>query len=122
MNIVTLIIGVLIGSLFSGLIIWVVGKLGWGIEVDSFGPAFLTAVVIAVLNAFANWLYGVIGYTPEGGWLGAVSHLILAAGFILAAGSWIKGLRVNGFSGALIAAFAIAAVGWLITWGITLLI
>lgn len=122
MNIVSIIIGTLIGALVTGFIIWVVGKLGLGIEVDGFRPAFIAAIVIAVLNAFANWLWGVIGYTPEGGWLGAVTHLILAAGFLQAAGSWVKGLRVKGFSGALIAALAIAAVGWLIAWGITQLV
>jgi len=121
MNVIGLIIGVLIGALFSGLIIWIVGKLGWGLEVDGFGPAYLAAIIIAILNGFANWLWGVIGYTPEGGWLGAVTHLILAAGFLLAAGSWVKGLRVKGFGGALIAALIIAAVGWLITWGLTAL-
>lgn len=122
MEIVGLIIGILIGALFSGLIIWVVGRLGWGIEVDGFGPAFLTAIVIAVFTSLANWFWGIIGYTPEGGWLGAVTHLILAAGFLVAAGSLIKGLRVKGFSGALIAAVAIAAVGWLVGWGVNLLV
>ena len=122
MEIVGLIIGILIGALLSGLIIWVVGKLGLGIEVDGFGPAFLTAIVIAIFNAFANWLWGVLGYTPEGGWLGAVTHLVLAAGFLVGAGSLIKGLRVKGFVGALIASVAIAAVGWLISWSVSLLV
>lgn len=122
MNIVGLILGALVGAIFSGLIIWIVGKLGWGIEVDGFGPAYVAALVIAVLNVFANWVWGVIGYTPEGGWLGAVTHLILAAGFMVAAGNWVKGLRVKGFSGALIASFFIAAVGWLVTLGLNALI
>ena len=63
MSIVGTIIGILIGSLFSGLIIWIIGKLGWGIEVSGFGPAYLAAIVIAVLSALATWFYGLIGYT-----------------------------------------------------------
>lgn len=122
MNIVGLIIGILLGAVVSGFIIWIVGKLGWGIEVDGFGPAFLTAIVISVFNGLANWFYDVINFTPEGGWAGAVTHLVLAAGFLIAAGSLVKGLRVKGFTGALIAAVAIAAVGWLIGSGINLLV
>ena len=47
MTIVGAIIGILIGALFSGLIIWIVGKLGLGLEVSGFGPAFVAAIVIA---------------------------------------------------------------------------
>jgi len=122
MNIIGLIIGALIGALFSGLIIWLIGKLGWGLEVDGFKPAYLAAILIALFNAFANWLWGVLNYTPEGGWLGAVTHLLIAAVFLLAAGQIIKGLRVKGWGGALLAAVIMAAVGWLITWGITSLV
>ena len=122
MSVIGSIIGVLIGALFSGLIIWVVGKLGLGIEVDGFKPAYLAAIVIAVLNAIALWFWGVIGYTPEGGWLGALTSAIIAAGFLVAASSWVKGLRVKGFFGALIASLAIAAVGWLLAWGVSILV
>lgn len=119
MNIATFIIGTLLGALVSGFIIWVVGKLRLGLEVSGFGPAYLAAIVVGLLNAFANWFWSVIGYSPEGGWAGAVTHLVLTAGFFMAAGSWIKGLRVKGFLGALVAAVAVALVGWLIFWGIS---
>ena len=39
MTIVGAIIGILIGALFSGLVIWIVGKLGLGLEVSGFGAA-----------------------------------------------------------------------------------
>ena len=63
MSIIGSIIGLLIGALFSGLIIWIVGKLGWGIEVSGFGPAFVAALVIAVLNILVTWLLSVLGIT-----------------------------------------------------------
>ena len=41
MTIIGAIIGILVGALFSGLIIWIVGKLGLGLEVSGFGPAYI---------------------------------------------------------------------------------
>jgi putative membrane protein len=122
MNIVGLIIGILIGALFSGLIIWIVGKLGLGLEVSGFGPAFIAAIVIAVISWVVTWLLGVLGITIGGGWLGAIINLIIAAIVLMVAGNFVKGLVVKGFVGALVAAVAIGAVGWLIAWGISLLV
>jgi putative membrane protein len=120
--IIGLIIGILIGALFTGLIIWIVGKLGLGLEVSGFGPAYLAAIVIAILNGVVAWLLGVLNITIGSGIPGAIIHLIIAAVVLLAAGNWVKGLRVKGFTGALVAAVAIAAVGWLIAWGVSLLV
>ena len=122
MTIIGVIIGILIGSLFTGLIIWVVGKLGLGLEVSGFGPAFIAAIVIAILNGLVAWLLSVLGITIGGGLLGAILHLVIAAIVLMAAGNFVKGLVVKGFTGALVAALAIAAVGWLITWGVSLLV
>ena len=122
MEIVGLIIGILIGALFTGLIIWVVGKLGLGLEVSGFGPAYVAAIVIAVLNGVVAWLLGALGITIGGGLLGAVLHLVIAGIVLMLAGRFVKGLVVKGFTGALVAAIAISAVGWLIAWGISLLV
>ena len=122
MSILGMIIGVLIGALFTGFIIWVVGKLGLGLEVDGFGPAYIAAIVIAVLNGLVAWLLNVLHITIGGGWLGALINLVIAAVVLMLAGNWIKGLRVKGFVGALIAAVAIAVVAFLIAWGLTLLV
>ena len=117
MSVLGTIIGILIGAIVTGIVIWIVGTLGLGLEVDGFRPAYLAAIVVALLNAFAQWFWNLIGYTPASGWPGAVTHLVLTAGFLVAAGSWIKGLRVKGFSGALIAAVVIAGIFWLLTLG-----
>ena len=122
MTIVGLIIGILIGALFTGLIIWVVGKLGLGLEVTGFGPAYIAAIVIAILNGLVAWLLGVMGITIGAGFVDAILHLIIAAVVLIAAGNFVKGLVVKGFTGALVAAVAIAAVGWLIGWGLSLLV
>lgn len=121
MSIIGAIIGILIGALFSGLVIWVVGKLGLGLEVTGFGPAFTAAIVIAVLNWLIAWLLGLLGITIGTGFIGAIIHLVIAAIVLMAAGNYVKGLVVKGFTGAVIASIAIAAVGWLVAWGLTLL-
>jgi putative membrane protein len=122
MSIIGLIIGILIGALFTGLIIWIVGKLGLGLEVSGFGPAFVAAIVIAILNGVVAWLLGVLGITIGSGFVGAIVQLVIAAIVLMLAGRFVKGLVVKGFTGALVAALAIAAVGWLINWGISLLV
>lgn len=122
MNIVGLIVGLLLGALFTGLIIWIVGKLGLGLEVSGFGPAFIAAIVIAILNAIVTWLLGALNITIASGWLGAVIHLVIAAVVLMLAGNFVSGLKVKGFLGALIAAIAISVVGFLVTWGISLVL
>ena len=112
MSILGLIIGILVGALFAGFIIWIVGKLGLGLEVSGFGPAFIAAIVIAVLNALVAWLLGVLGLTIGSGFVGAIINLVIAAVVLMVAGNFVKGLVVKGFTGAVIAALAIAAVGW----------
>jgi putative membrane protein len=63
-----------------------------------------------------------LGITIGGGFVGAIVHLVIAAIVLMLAGRFVKGLVVKGFTGALVAALAIAAVGWLIGWGISLLV
>jgi hypothetical protein len=48
------IIGIVISTVISGFLIWLVGKLGLGIEVSGFGPAFMTGFVIALLWLLAT--------------------------------------------------------------------
>lgn len=111
-SIIGAIIGLAISTVVAGLLIWLVGKLGLGIEVDGFGPAFLTGFVIGLAWLFATFLWNLIGYTPAEGIAGAITHLILTAGFLYAFRNSISGLRVKGFTGALIAAAAIALITW----------
>lgn len=118
---VSMAIGVLIGALFSGLIIWIIGKLGLGLEVDGFGPAYLAAVVIGVLNLLILWIFGSTALGASG-WLGILVSLVVAALVLYTAGAWIKGIRVKGFVGALVGAVAIAVVAWLVTWLVALVV
>ena len=112
----------MIGALISGFVIWVVSKLGLGLEVDGFGSAFIAAIIIAIVGGIINWLLGVLGVSIGGGWLGAIIQLIVAAVVLMISDRLLKGLRVAGFTGALIAAIAIGVVYLIIGWAVSLLI
>lgn len=114
MSILGAIVGILIAAAIGGLIIWIVAKLGLGLEVDGFVPAFIAAIIIAVVAGLINWLLGLLGITIGGGLLGAIIHLVIAAVVLMISGSIVPGMRVKGFAGALIAAIAMGVVGWLI--------
>ena len=112
--IIGFVIGIMIVAVFSSVIIWIVGKLGFGIEVSGFQAAFLAAVVISILAALANWLLKLVGFTLPSGASGAIIHLIVAAGFLYSAGNLVPGLKVKGFTGALIGALSIAVASWIV--------
>ena len=120
MTIFGVLIGILIGALFSAVIIWIVGRLGLGLEVSGFGPAFIAALVIAVVSWVVYWLLGLVGLSFGVGWLAAVVHLVISAIVLMVAGNFVKGLEVKGFTGALVGAIALAVVAFLIDWVLSL--
>ena len=104
------IIGIAIGAVISGTLIWIVGKLGIGLTVKSFGWAMLAGLVIGVISTLISTLI------PESqGLVGAIVHLVVSAAVIFGAGKLLKGLTVDGPSGAILAACAIAAISYLIS-------
>jgi len=111
MDFVGMLIGSLVSAVIAGLIIFIIAKLNLGLEVESFAWAMIAGVFIGVVTNL------VTQFTSDfGGWAGALVHLVVSAGVILGSGSLLKGLKVNGFVGALIAAVAIAAISFLTTW------
>jgi putative membrane protein len=116
MNILSVIVSIVITALIAGFIIWIVGKLGAGLEVSGFGAAFIAAIVIAVVGGIITWLLSVLHITIGGGLLSGIINLIVAAVVLLISGRFVPGLKVKGFGGALIAAIAIGVVTWLLGW------
>ena len=108
---VSLLIGVLVGALFTGFFIWVIARISSLIEVSGFGPAFIAAIVIAVLNGLVKWLFG-----PSLGNGSFLINWVISAIILLIAGRMVKGMKVNGFGSALLAAAVIALFDWLVTW------
>lgn len=103
------IIGIAIGAVISGTLIWIVGKLGIGLSVKSFGWAMLAGLLIGIISTL------VASVLPDSqGLLGAFVHLLVSAAVIFGAGKLLSGLTVAGPSGAILAACAIAAISYVI--------
>jgi putative membrane protein len=108
----------------SALIIYVVGRLGLGLTVDSFAPAIIAALVISVIAGIVNWLLGLIGIDLTGNlsFLGSIVALVVGALVLLLSDRFVKGMKVDGFGGAIIAAIAIGVGHWLVNWVVNLIL
>lgn len=110
-------LGFLITWLLAALVIFIVGKIGLGINVTGFVPALIAAAVIAIITWVVVWLLGLFGLSLGGpGLLAAIIGLIVAALVLMFADRFVKGYSVNGFGGAIIGAIGIAVVTWLANW------
>lgn len=108
-------LGGVIGALFTAVLIIIVGKLNLGIKVKNFWVAFITAVLIALLTLVVQWIWSLIGFTPPSeGFFSAITWALSSAAILMTAGSFVKGLTVDGFFGALIASVVIAGLNWII--------
>jgi putative membrane protein len=115
MSIITVLISIVLAALISGFIIWIVGKLGLGLEVSGFRAAFTAAIVIAVISGLIDWLLRTFGITFGGGLLGALTYLVVAAFVLILSTAFVPGLKVKGVLGALVAAIAIGAMSWVVS-------
>lgn len=113
-QIVGVLLGIVLAGLVSGVIIWIVGRLGLGLVVSGFVPALLAAFVIAILSGAITWLLTALGLNIDGGIVGGIIHLLIAALVILLSSRIVPGIMVQGPVGAVVAALAIGAVGWLV--------
>jgi putative membrane protein len=115
------ILNTVIALLVAALVIWIVSRLNLGLTVKSYGSAIIAAIVIAVVGGVITWLLGLLGITIGGGLLGAIILLIIAAVVLMLSDKFLPGMEVKGFTGAIIAAIAIAVVSWIISWLLGLL-
>ena len=107
-------ISFLIALVVSALVIYIVGRLNLGLTVSGFTAAIIAALVIAVVGEIVMWLLGLLGITFGGGLLGAIVYIIVAAIILMISDRFVPGMKVNGFTGAIIAAIAIGVVGWIV--------
>lgn len=108
-SLVGLIIGIVLSAVVSGLIIWIVSKLGLGLSVDNFGWAMLAGLLIGLATNL------IMQFVPAGNDIvHLVINLIVSAAVIFACGALLKGMTVNGYGGALVAAVGIAVIGFLL--------
>jgi putative membrane protein len=109
-----LILAIVIALIVNALIIYIVGRLGLGLTVDSFVGAIVAAAVIAIVSWLVYWVLGLLGLGISGGFWGAIISLIIAAVVLLISDRFVPGMAVKGFVGAIVAAIAIAIVAWII--------
>jgi uncharacterized membrane protein YvlD (DUF360 family) len=115
MSIITVLISIVLAALISGFIIWIVGKLGLGLEVSGFRAAFTAAIVIAVISGLIDWLLKTLGVNLDSGLLGALTYLIVSAFVLILSTAFVPGLVVKGVLGALVAAIAIGAMSFVVS-------
>jgi putative membrane protein len=114
-------IGLITGLVSSAIVIWIVGKLGLGLSVDSFKSALIAAVVIAIVGAVVIWLLGLLGLSINISLAGAIVYLVVAAVILLISNRFLSGIQVSGFLGAIVAAIAIFAVTYFLSTMVYLL-
>ena len=121
----------IIGTILAFALIWAVGavvlmiisRLNLGLTVDGFGAAFIASAVISIVAGLITWLLGLIGITLGGaGLIAAVVSVIVSAGVLLVSDRFVKGMKVNGFVGAIIAAISYGVIAWLFHWVLNLFI
>jgi putative membrane protein len=111
----------LVALVVAALVIYIVGRLNLGLTVSGFGAAIIAAVVIAIVGTIVLWLLGALGLTIGGGLLGVIIYIIVAAIILMISDRFVPGMKVKGFTGAIIAAIAIGVVAWIVTWLLGLL-
>jgi putative membrane protein len=111
----------LIALIVSAIVIFIVGRLNLGLSVSGFGAAIISALVIAIVGSIVLWLLSALGLTIGGGLLGAIIYIIVAAIILMVSDRFVPGMKVNGFTGAVVAAIAIGVVAWILAWLLALL-
>ncbi len=110
------ILSFLVALVVSALVIYIVGRLNLGLTVDGFGAAIMAAVVIAVVGTVVLWLLSVLGLPVGAGMYGLLITIVVAAIILMLSDRFVKGMKVKGFTGAIVAAVAIGVVGYLVSW------
>jgi putative membrane protein len=107
----------------GAVILIILSRLGLGLTVDGFGSAFIASAVITLVSGVITWLLGLIGIGIGGpGLLGALVTLVVAAVVLMVSASFVRGMKINGFTGALIAAAGYSLIAWLFQWVIGLFV
>jgi putative membrane protein len=110
-------ISAIIAVIVAAVILIVIDKLNLGLSVGGFLNAIIAAIGIAIVGAIVVWLLGLfnIDVTMSGGIVNAIIYFIVAALAIWGAAKFIPGFETSGYTGAIVAALAIAIIVWLLS-------
>jgi putative membrane protein len=100
----------------SALVLIVVDRLNLGLSVGGFLGAIIAAIAIFVVGWLVDWLLAALGISLGGGadLMSAIIRLFVAAIVLMIAAAIVPRFSTSGFTGALIAAIAIAVIYFLI--------
>jgi putative membrane protein len=115
------IVSIVVAWLLAALVIYVVSRLNLGMTVDGFMSALVAAAVIAIVTWVVVWILGLLGVVVGDSLFGLLIALVVAAFVLMLGDSFVSGMKVRGFIGAVVSAIAIAIVTWLAYWVIGLL-
>jgi hypothetical protein len=107
-----LLLAISIVGLASVLIIWVVGKLHLGLELD-FGSAIITGLLIAFVGGALTFALSIAGVQLGEGLIAGMIHLLVTLITLLVGARFLPGVRVTRYTGVIVAATAIGAFYWL---------
>jgi putative membrane protein len=120
--VLSLLISLVLAWVMGAVILMIIGRLGLGLSVDGFGAAFVASAAITVVAGVIIWLLGLIGIIVGGpGLLAGLVTLVVSAIVLLVSDRFVKGMKVNGFGGAIIAAIAYGVITWLLNWVVNLI-
>ncbi|MBR1809929.1 MAG: phage holin family protein [Paludibacteraceae bacterium] len=104
-------LGFIINLLITALVVFLCAKFLKGISVKGYWSACIVALVLAVLNALASWLLGLLGLPAWGsGLIAFCINMCINAGLIMLADKLLSGFKVDGFKWALCLALICALV------------
>jgi putative membrane protein len=122
-SLIALLLGLARAMVLGAVILMVISRLNLGLTVESFGAAFIASIVISFIGGIVSWLLTLIGFPFDNlKLIGALLVVVIAAVVLMISDRLLSGLKVNGFSGALIAAVAYGVGVFLINWVIGLFV
>jgi uncharacterized membrane protein YvlD (DUF360 family) len=107
-----LLIAIAIVAVPSVIILWVVGKLNLGLEVD-FGSAIIPGFMIAIVGGILTFLLSTAGVQLGEGLIGGIIHLIVSFVILMITARYLPGLKITGYIGVLVTSIAIGVFYWL---------
>ena len=111
-----LVVTSLIGLVVAAVILMIVDRLNLGLSVGGFVNAIIAAIAIAVVAWLLGLVLTALHITLGGGILGFIAWLIASALVLVVAAKVVPNFTTTGFTGAMIAAIAIAVLNWLVSW------
>jgi putative membrane protein len=94
--------------------LFIISRLNLGLQIDSFGTTLVAALVLGLLNAFVRPILAFLSLPLTILTLGLFA-VVLNALMLMLMAALVKGVHVNGFIGALIAAIVLSILTWLIS-------